>query len=283
MAVGKRGNNVKNWLSAALDRRRLLAALGSGLVVLPGLLAAQPPGSAFEGTWSGVFTTQDHEYWNVEDFSCFAGCTSEAYTHLTGLLDDPLNDDKPLEELTGQLRPFMREQLAAILTPAGLAVQNAGTAANDPTLNCHPYGFAREATNPLPLMIRREGDHLVIQYEEWNLSRTVHMDGRGHPKTRTATPLGHSIGRYEGEALVIDTVGIAPDIFYSFLSGGGYGDQARGTERYTIADNPRRLNLKLTIQDPVMLREPYVMAKTWLYTPDLQLVIDSCEDIPAQP
>jgi hypothetical protein len=43
------------------------------------------------------------------------------------------------------------------------------------------------------------------------------------------------------------------------------------------------MNLELTIEDPVMLLEPYVMTKTWLYTPDLQLVQDSCEDLPAQP
>jgi hypothetical protein len=277
------GGNVSKSFSAGFDSpRRLGVLVGFGLAVMPIWLAAQQQPN-FQGTWSGVFTTQDHEFWNVEDFTCFAGCPPEAYEFLTKLIDDPANAEKPLEELTGQARGFMRAQLAAKLTPEGLGMQNAGTAANDPTISCHSYGFAREATNPLPLQIRGEGGNLVIQYEEWNLSRTVYMDGRQHPKILTPTPLGHSIGRYEGNALVIDTVGIEADIFYSFLSGGGYGNEARGTERYTIAENPRRLNLELTIEDPVMLREPYVMAKTWLFTPDLQLVEDSCEDLPAQP
>ena len=253
--------------------------LGATLIALP----AYAQHTRFEGTWSGVFTTQDHEFWNVEDFSCFAGCPPAAYQHLKSLLDDPANDSKPLEELTGNAREFMREELAKILTPAGLAVQNANNEGNDPTLLCHPYGFARESTNPLPIQIRAAGDNLVIQYEEWTEMRTIYMDGRGHPRDLTPSPLGHSIGRYEGDALVVETVGIGSDIFFSFLSGGGYSDQARGRERYTIAENPRRMNLELTIEDPLYLREPYTLAKTWLYTPDVALVEDSCGDIPAKP
>jgi hypothetical protein len=266
---------------ASRARRPRLGTL-VGLLIAPTLVFAQQQLN-FEGTWSGVFTTQDHEFWNVEDFTCFAGCPPEAYAYLTSLLDDPANDEVPLEQLTGKVRPFMRAALAEILTPEGLELQNAGTPDNDPTLLCHPYGFAREATNPLPLMIRREGENLVIQYEEWSLSRTIYMDGRDHPANLEPTPLGHSIGRYEGSALVVETVGLSPDIYFSFLSGGGYSDQARGIERYTLADNPRRMNLELTIEDPVTLREPYVMTKTWLYTPDLELLTDSCGDVPAQP
>ena len=95
--------------------------------------------------------------------------------------------------------------------------------------------------------------------------------------------MGHSIGRYEGDALVVDTVAIQGDIFYSFITSGGYADGAHATERYTIQDNPRRMNVEITIEDPVMLREPYTVSKTWLYTPDAALIADSCEDYPTRP
>jgi hypothetical protein len=249
--------------------------------------AAGPAGAQrhpdFTGTWSGVFTTQDHEFWNVEDFTCFVGCPPDAYAFLQGLLDDPANDDTPYEELSGQIVPFMRAAMAKKLTPRGLELQQASTPANDPTLLCKPYGFARQVTNPLPLVIREQNGNLIIQYEEWEQTRTVYMDGRGHAKTLTPTPLGHSTGKYEGDALVVDTAAISADIFYSFQTGGGYSDQAHGIERYTIAENPRRLILDLTLEDPVMLAEPFVTRKVWLYTPDLELVEDSCEDIPARP
>jgi hypothetical protein len=41
--------------------------------------------------------------------------------------------------------------------------------------------------------------------------------------------------------------------------------------------------LEITVEDPVNLREPYTMTKTWLFTPDVKLVVDSCGDIPAKP
>lgn len=265
-------------LSSARACGCLVVAIG---FAVPGIVSAQAdPAAPFLGTWSGVFTTQQNEFWRIEDFTCFAGCPPEAYDHLTALLDDAANDDRPIDALTGETRVFMRERLASISTSAGVEKQQAVTTANDPTLHCAPYGFVREATNPLPLRILRDGEHVVIDYEEWNLERTIYMDGRAHPADPDPALLGHSIGRFEGGALVVETVGVEPDIYYSFLSGGGYSEELTGVERYTIRENPRRLHLELTVEDPVTLTEPYTIEKTWLWTPDVELVEDSCEDVP---
>lgn len=262
--------------------RRKRAGVGLALAILPSLALAQAP--SFEGVWSGVFTTQDDDYWLLEDLvTCFPGCTPGAYEHMAGLLDDPANDERPLDELRGENAAFMRQELAAKLTPEGQALQNRNTPANDPTILCAPYGLVREAMNALPIRIHEEGENIVIDYEEWNEMRTIYMDGRGHPADLEPTPLGHSIGRYEGDALVVETVAISPDIYYSFQSGGGYSDQTSVVERYTIASDPKRLLLEMTVTDPVMLREPQRFIKTWLWTPDVELVEDSCEDIPGQP
>jgi hypothetical protein len=256
------------------------AVVVSGLA--PAFARAQHP--SFEGVWSGVFTTQDNDYWLLEDLvTCFPGCTPGAYEQMAGLLDDSTNDERPLDALRGENTAFMRQELAAKLTPEGLALQNKNTPANDPTILCAPYGLVREAINPLPIHIHQEGGNLVIDYEEWTQTRTIYMDGRGHPADLESTPLGHSIGRYEGGALVVETVGISPDIYYSFQSGGGYSDQASVVERYTIAQNPKRLLLEMAVTDPVTLREPQVFIKTWLWTPEVELVEDSCEDVPGKP
>jgi hypothetical protein len=257
------------------------AALAGALLASPGIAFAQPPN--LEGVWSGVFTTQEHEYWSVEDFACFAGCPPEGYEYLQSLLDDPANDAKPFEALMGQTFGYMRESMTKKLTPAGLRVQQSVTDANDPGQLCEPYGFARQVTNALPIWIREEDDNLVIQYEEWSKTRTIFLDGRSHPADLTPSPYGHSVGRWEGDTLVVDTVGLSPDIFYTFQTGGGYSEQARATERYRVEENPRRLVLELTLEDPTMLLEPFVTVKTWLYMPDLKLVEDSCGDFPARP
>ena len=245
---------------------------------------AQDSHADFTGIWSGNFTTKDSEFWQLEDFTvCFAGCTPTSRQHFAALIDDPANDDRSVRELWDQTIEFMRQELAEQATPEGLALQEANTEANDPTLLCKPYGLVREAVNPLPMAISHEGEHLVIEYEEWNLSRTVYMDGRDHPVGLTPTLLGHSVGRYEGDELVIDSVGIEADIYYSFRSGGGYTDQAFVIERYTIYNDPRHLVLEMTVTDPVTLTTPRVIEKIWLSTPDVEMVEDSCGDVPGIP
>jgi hypothetical protein len=258
----------------------LMAVLASAV----GVVDAQPARPDFTGIWSGNFTTKEDEFWLIEDFTaCFAGCTPAARAYFRSLLDDPANDDRPVRELWNQTIGFMRRELAEQSTPAGLAIQNRATEANDPTILCKPYGIVREAVNPLPMAIRRDGDSLVFDYEEWNLSRTVYMDGRTHPDNLAPTPLGHSVGHYEANALVVETAGIEGDIYFSFQSGGGYSDQTTVVERYTLADDPRRLQLTMVVTDPVTLSKPHTIEKVWLYTPDVEMVEDRCGDIPGQP
>lgn len=238
----------------------------------------------FTGIWSGNFTTKDNEFWQLEDFTlCFAGCTPTSRQHFASLIDDPANDDQSVQELLGQMDGFVRQELAEKSTPEGLALQETNTMANDPTLQCKPYGIVRAAANPLTMAIRQDGEHLIIEYEEWNQSRTIYMDGRDHPIRLTPTPLGHSVGWFDGDELIIDSAGIEADIYFSFQSGGGYSDQASVIERYTIRDNPQHLVLEMTVTDPVTLVEPHVIEKIWLSTPDVEMVEDSCGDVAGIP
>lgn len=235
----------------------------------------------FLGIWSGVFTTQDHSYWGLEDFVCFPGCPSEAREFAIALLEDPANDERPADELLGQAMGFAGMHLADYLTPVGKLIQQENTQENDPKLHCQPYGFVRQVTNPLPIEIRRNGDHLLFVYEEWSLLRTVFLDGREHPEYRTPSLLGHSVGHVEDGVLVIETTRVTPDRISDF-SQGGYSGELSAVERYTIRDDPRRLELELTIEDPVTLTRPYVIAKTWLHTPDVELVQDRCGELPGK-
>lgn len=261
--------------------RLAVAVLAAGLV-MPQLGTAATVDD-FLGIWSGTFTTQDNEFWQVEDFTaCFAGCSVAARAYFSALLDDPANDERPVRELWNETTGFAHRELREKSTPAGVALQDAGVPEDDLTRMCEPYGLARQAINPLPVEIRRDGDRLTFRYEEWNQSRTVFIDGRSLPASPESSRLGYSVGRLDGDTLVVETAGLDANIYFGFQSGGGHSEQARIVERYTIADNPRRLELEMTITDPVTLTEPLVMGKTWLYTPDVELVEDSCRDVPGQ-
>jgi hypothetical protein len=264
---------------------RWRAFLAGALVAMPLGASAQPAGSveAFVGTWSGVFTTQDHEYWTFADLQCFVGCPLDFYDHLSGLLADTANDSVPVMALAGQSEAVAGAAMEAALTPLGRQVRDANVSESDPKfLNCQPYGFVREVTNPLPMRISRDGDHLLVRYEEWSLLRPIYMDGRAHPAHRTPSLLGHSVGRVENGALIVETTRVTPD-WISDMSRVGHSGELTAVERYTVRDNPRRLELTLTLTDPVTFTKPLVVTKTWLHTPAVALLQDTCSQQPGKP
>lgn len=237
----------------------------------------------FLGTWSGVFTTQEHEYWTFADIQCFVGCTQDFYDGLTKLLADPANDALPAMALSGQANAASLAVLDAMLTPVGKQVRAANLPENDPKfLNCQPYGFVREVTNPLPMQITRDGNDLRVRYEEWSLLRPIYMDGRAHPTHNTPSLLGHSVGRVENGALIVETKRVTPDLI-SDTSQAGHSGELTAVERYTVRQNPHRLELTLTLTDPVTFTKPLVVTKTWLYTPDVEIVQDTCSQQPGKP
>ena len=268
--------------SRAARRLPILAGL---LLVLPIGASAQSGNSLepFLGTWSGVFTTQEHEYWTAADLACFVGCPLDAYNRLVALLEDPANDRLPVMALSGQADGAWLAEFLESMTPLGRLVQADNTPESDPKfLNCQPYGYVRESTNPLPMQIMRDGEHLLVRYEEWALLRPIYMDGRPHPEHRTPTLLGHSVGRVENGVLIVETERVTPDRIGD-SSNIGHTSELKGVERYTVRDNPRRLELTLTLEDPTMFTKPLAITKTWLYTPDVELVEDTCFQQPGKP
>lgn len=244
---------------------------------------AADPVAPFLGIWSGVFTTQRNEYWTFADLQCFVGCPLDFYDRLSALLADPANDEIPAMALSAQAGAASLATLDTLLTPVGKQVRAANRPEDDPKfVNCQPYGLVREATNPLPLQIRRDGDHLVVRYEEWSLFRNIYLDGRAHPTHKTPTLLGYSVGRVENGALIVETKGVTPDLI-SDMSLAGHSGELTAVERYTVRENPRRLELTLTLTDPVMFTAPLVITKTWLYTPDVEIVQDTCAQQPGRP
>jgi hypothetical protein len=244
---------------------------------------AQGDTAAFEGVWSGWLTTQEDQAWQVEDYLCFVGCPKAAYDHLTSLLDNPANDDRPLDELTGETRAFITAYLRQRSTAAGLALMDGNSEANDTNLECHAYDFVRSATNPLPFEITRSGAVLTFRYEEWNRVRSIYLDGRAFPDALEPSSLGYSVGRVEDGVLIIETRGLVGSTYppITINAAGGHSEQLTGIERYTVSPGETpMLTLELTLQDPGTLTEPYVYYKRWIATPDIQILTDSCSDRP---
>jgi hypothetical protein len=103
---------------------------------------------------------------------------------------------------------------------------------------------------------------LLVMLFEGGLPRQIFLDGRGHPKDPNPTWQGHSTGRWEGEALVIETVGFNDK---TWLDMGGHPH----TEMLHVIERLRRpdlghLETEMTIEDPGTLKQSWTMEGTWV-------------------
>lgn len=174
--------------------------------------------------------------------------------------------------------PGIRPRNEARATPAGRALQEEFELLHDPAIRCIPNGLTRQAGNPYPMEIIRYDDRLTFRYEEWETTRTVYTDGRAHPDDLELSRLGHSIGWYEGQTLVVKTIGIEPHLVNN-RNGLFASEELTVTERYTLMDDDRFdsiIQFEMTMVDPIMLEEPYVVEKAWSWAPDLDLLTYDC-------
>jgi hypothetical protein len=132
-------------------------------------------------------------------------------------------------------------------------------------LKCEPWGLARQIFAPHQIEIRRlANDRVALHYGEWDARRTVYMDGRSGPAGQAPTRLGHSVGRWDGDTLVVETSGIAAN---QTIWRAQHSDQLRVVERFTRSDDGTMLRLAATISDPWSLREPLVIKRNWRWAP----------------
>ena len=97
------------------------------------------------------------------------------------------------------------------LTEAGTAAAAKFTAADNPRFKCETTSILFDWNFDGPVnRITQNKDTIVIQYGQMSLKRTVHMNMKTHPATIKPTRAGHSIGRWEGDVLIVDTVGFLP-------------------------------------------------------------------------
>lgn len=107
------------------------------------------------------------------------------------------------------------------------------------------------------------------------MERVVQLDQDRHPGGVTPSLMGHSIGRWEGETLVIDTVGFTPHRFgvLTFPS----GPNKHLVERLTLTKDRLQLEYTFTLEDPDVLGAPFSYTATWNHRPDLEFSGVACD------
>jgi hypothetical protein len=144
------------------------------------------------------------------------------------------------------------------MTPLGMQRYQANRdthEAEDPSSYCLPVGPARGIQAPMPFQIIQTPGVVAILFEYQRTFRLIYTDGRGHPKDWDPEWFGHSIGKWEGDTLVVDTVAIN-DRTWLDTAGHEHTDQLHLVERFQKTD-PNNIKWTVTFEDPKYYTEPF--------------------------
>jgi hypothetical protein len=153
------------------------------------------------------------------------------------------------------------------------------THALEPHARCKPSGVARVFLTPYGVEIVElaEMDRIYIfDIGGPHTYRTIYMDGRSHPPQRMPDYYGHSIGWWDGDTLVVDTVGFNEGFW---LDRGllPHTDRLHTVERFTRVDS-RTLRYELTIDDPGAYTQPFTGSANFIWEPNTELFEYVCQE-----
>ena len=134
---------------------------------------------------------------------------------------------------------------------------------NDPMLKCNPTGIPKILFMVLPHEIVQTPERTFMFFEREHAWRQIWTDGRQHPKDVEPTYMGDSIGRWEGDMFVVDSVGFNDKTWLDFY-GNPHSEQMHLVERYKRVDH-KTLTMQLIIDDPKTYTETWV-SDTKIYT-----------------
>jgi len=119
---------------------------------------------------------------------------------------------------------------------------------------------------------------VVLLFEDYPGFRQIFLDGRGHPANFDPTWMGHSVGKWEGDTLVVDTIGFTDKLWIGPTQGiYPHTDMMRMTERYRRVDFGH-MEVAVTFDDPGTFVKPLHENLKWDLAPQEELLEYVCEN-----
>ena len=171
----------------------------------------------------------------------------------------------------GPYTPDLTRGTQAQLTPWGKAKFDAFTGTMDP---CLPVGVTRQANAPDPIQIVQTPQRVVILYESWHVFRSIPTDGRDHLKNLDPTWMGNSVGKWEGDTLVVD-VAAMNDKTALDTNGHPHSDKLHLVEKFRRT-GPKTMSYEVTVDDPVAYTGPWTQSRVFQLKPGWELMEYVC-------
>ena len=149
---------------------------------------------------------------------------------------------------------------------AAAAVAKWDDIADNPLIKCVAPGMPALMGNPYPMQFVQVGRDIELRFEEFDAVRKIHMGpGAARPATVPLSPLGYSVGRWDGKTLVVDTSRI--NWPYFDRSGAPQTQNVTINERFTVVQEGNRLDYVMTVNEPASLVKPFVWNAYFVWKP----------------
>jgi hypothetical protein len=114
---------------------------------------------------------------------------------------------------------------------------------------CLPPSIVYAMQGPFPMEIHQTADLIVMRLEYYDMVRLIFLDGRAHPPaTAPHTKVGHSVGRWEGSTLVVDTTHLSASTITN--NGLNHSDKVHLVERFWLGNGGKTLMMLQEFEDP---------------------------------
>ena len=190
-------------------------------------------------------------------------------------------DRPPVDDITQSFtRPDGLRQVGQAelsFTEWGLKKYKAYDPKNDYAGACLPYGFPRAIAGRHPLQLVQSDDFLAFLFEQNSWFTVVPIDGRPHPKDAMDNPswFGNSVGHWEGDTLVIDTIGVNGYTMLDYSH--PHSTQLHLIQRFTRKDFGH-MEYEMIVDDPKTYKTPIKNQRTFVLKPNWETMEYSCEE-----
>ena len=241
-------------------KRALLAGIILGVTLVPTLLAAQTakkpaaksaiPRTAdgkpdLTGVWQGGSTQRG----SWEETNTGTGVGGSGRDPSAPAL--PSSNDRPAGREGAPYQSWAAQKVLEAFNRRGI---------DDPTARCLPAGIPRTIMLGLfPQQIVQTPTQIVMLYEYMNVFRVIPLNAK-HPDDLLPSYLGNSVGRFEGDTLIVDSIGFNDK---TWLAGTGtfHTEALHITERFTRADKDQ-INYDVTMEDTNVFTKPWTLHST---------------------
>ena len=186
----------------------------------------------------------------------------------------------PVESRQTSAQPCRRSQAwrgsAAAVGGGGLQGTDREQRKGSPGVRCWPSGIPEKNNIPDGLKVVQTPDLMIFLHESRTIYRQIFTDGRPLPKNAQPTWMGYSIGHWEGDTFIVETIGQNGKTWLDMRGLPGT-ESLRVIERFT-RPNIGRINIHVTIDDPMAYTKPWDVQLAWRLVPDTDLIESICEE-----